>query len=1297
MPRNTSAELEPGEILCDRYQVLEHIGRGGMGSVYRAHDRREGHEVALKLLTAAVTDGAAVVRFKREFRSASRLHHPSCVQVYDLDRDGDRWLFTMEYVPGRALDVRGGRARDLRVVASLGLQALAALDHIHAQQIVHRDIKPHNMLVVDREGEPPLLKLTDFGISKLADMDEQPTVGSFMGSLPYMAPEQAAQSQVDPRSDLYSLGVVLYLALTGVHPLTPAGQADAFRPSITEWCRLKISDDARPLREVAPQLPDKLIALVDRMLDRDPSRRPSTAVAAYEALKEAVESAAGAISMPQLPPLARASYLAVPRLVGRDDEVERMQRFLERQLGDSSPGGGLFVICGEAGVGKSKLAAQLPGMVRGLGGELYAGTCRAEGGAAYDPLRYFLGAVDRRVRSEEAAEAERSKTDAPPRSTAESDVVKDAPATLATTAFVSTSARTAAVSSGQNPDRMRSGSASEFEPRLDVDAQVNQLWQFQREVAEGLRSLAEDTPRVVLVEDVHWADAAPLELLVFLLRAAHAVSTGDKPVRWAVIVTHRPSPFPSALGWLHEVAEELGGFEKIELEPLARSATAELVASVLMRSRDDVLEHFVERLIDCVGSKPLDVTQALYSLVAHGKLVRRGSDWALADVSLEDADVQKRVQSAIGDRAARFSADTKRALASAAVLGRVSDLESLRHVTRVDEALLLDCVDEAIRAKFLEEVSPGAYMFSHSRLRDAILDELPDDVLRSLHARAAEHLIVNRRGDDPSTIAHHCAQARNFEDAFRYGRIAAHDAMASYAFSRAAALYQDAVRYREASGHDVSLGLRERFGTACLQAGRYDDANAAFSECIEQTEDPVRRAELLRKSADVEFRRPDMVRARERLEQLLISLGFSVPRTASSVGLGIARQGSALVLSWLRAPEQVQDEEQKRRLAMISSTCASLTEAYYFSDFNRAVYYQASSINTAEKVGPSPELAVGGAQAGFIVSTFGQYKRGFRYLERAEEAARTAATPVEAAWEAIMRAMAYQCQGDPGNAVLHTGRAEALLQRSAEPLRVRQAWTIHGEALNCLGRYDQTLNTSRGLERLALELDDRRALGWARYIEGHARWRKGDRVGGLDKLRDGAQLNAETGDLANGSAALGRWVLALALAGHVDEALEQGRAGVVTLIDKKLRNPTVTLHGAFLVAAAMANARSPLDRGLRKDVRRAITAGRRYSSLMLFARPSYLAGLAAWEHSRGNTTASARHLDHARQLAERLGMVGEAADVVAIQQMCPVMRRDRALSEGPPGELKSGGEPGQERDRGDEPGVGDREASSARS
>ncbi len=1261
---STPTMLEAGEVLSGRYRVIEHIGSGGMGAVYRVFDREKDQEVALKLLTAAVTDGSAVIRFKREFRSASRLEHPACVRVHDLDQDGDRWFFTMEYVPGQSLDTRGKGGRDLQRVACLGLQALAALDHIHSLQIVHRDIKPQNMLVV-AEGETPRLKLTDFGISKLGDIDEQVGVGSFMGSLPYMAPEQAAETQGDPRSDLYSLGVVLYLALTGIHPLTPVGNTGRFRPSVTEWCRLKLTDDARSLEAVAPALPRPLIELVDSMLERDPAKRPSTAAIVYDRLKDIVQREVGPVPLPSLPPLSRASYLAAPQLVGRDDEVQRLATFLDRSLGDEAQGGGLFVVSGEAGVGKSKLVAQLPAMVRALGGELFTGTCREEGGAAYGPLSHFLGAADQRVRAEEATEVERSRTsrsgagaDAsadPLGSVASSDTTAFVPTSLPTAipTAIPTSAPTAAYQPGHTSDRLRSSSSpSTPEQNMDMDAQVNRLWQFQREIAEGLRWMTEDAPCVVLVEDVHWADAAPLELLIFLLRTAHAVSAEGRAVRWALIVTHRPSPFPSALGWLHDAARELKAFEEVKIEPLARSATSELVASMLMRPRDDLLEEFVERLIHSVGSKPLDVTQALYSLVAHRKLVRRGADWALDDVSLENADVQKRVQSAIGDRAARFSVETKRALAAAAIVGRVSDLEALQYLTQVDEALLLDCIDEAIRATFLEEVSPGAYMFVHSRLRDAIRSGLPEDAVRALHGRAADHLIARGDGQDRPTIAYHCAESRRFEEAYRYGRVAAQDAMENYAFSQAADLYGAVLRYREAAGGTVSVALRERFGTACLQAGHYDDASAAFSQCMEEVEDPIRRAELLRKSAEVEFRRPDMERARQLLEQLLSTLGFTVPKSAPSVGMGIVRQGSALLLGWMSTPGQAKDEDERRRYSMVSSTCAALAEAYYFSDFNRAVYYQTASVNTAEKVGPSPELAIAAAQQGYILSSFGQFDRGFNYLDRADAAVREAATPVEGAWEAIMRAMSYHAKGDPASAVLHTGRAEALLQRSAEPLRVRQAWTIHGEALNCLGRYEQTLNTGRGIERLALELDDDRALGWGRYIMGHALWRQGEVESGLKMLRDGVTLMAESGDLANGTAGMGRFVLALALTEHVDEALEQGRQGVATLIDKKLRNPACTLHGAFLVAAAIANARGQADKAVRKEVRRAIGAGRRYSTQILFAKPAYLAGLAAWECSKGSASASGKHFEQAAACADAFGMVGERADVDAIRSIC---------------------------------------------
>ena len=1250
MTDEVAGSLAAGARLAGRYKVLDHLGRGGMGSVYRALDEHEGREVALKLLTSSVTDGQAVVRFKREFRSASRLRHPSCVEVFGLAQDGDQWFITMEYVPGRAFELEPGVRAAPRRIVSLALQALAALDHIHAQQIVHRDIKPQNMLLASGPSDDaPILKLTDFGISKLGDMDEQLGVGLLLGSLPYMAPEQAAEGRVDPRSDLYALGVVLFSALTGQHPLAPTEHAGRFRPAVSEWCRLKIADDPLPLGSLAPGLPEGLSGIVDGLLARDPAARPATAAEVFDALQRVADEELGGVPLPFLPPLDRASYLASPALVGRDDELARLEQFLRAAIGGSE-GGRVLAIAGEAGVGKSKLVAQLPGMVHGLGGEVYTGTCRAEGGAAYEPLLDFLSTADRALRADEAVDALQSDT-----ARARSRRSKSGPVTTVGARpepSVPTSTPTVAIRGDSIPVDPPSESDSESgTDKLDVEARLNKRWQFHRRVADALRSLADEAPVVVLVEDVHWADPAPLELLNFLLRTSHAVSLTERPIPWAVVVTHRPSPVPSALRWLCDTAREVDALEQLDVAPLDRDAATDLVASMLARPRDAQLEQFVERLVSVVGSRPLDVMQALHSLVAHGRLARQGSTWDLTEVSLEDAAVQAKVKSAIGDRAARFSSQTKHALAAAAIVGRSSDLDALEHLTGVDEALLLDCLDEAIRAGFLEEPSPGTYRFVHSRFRDAIAAELPEDVRASLHGAAADHLIENRLADDPTTIAYHCARSERFEEALRFGMRAARDAMADYAFSRAAALYEDVLRYHEATHGEVIPELQERFGTACLQAGRYDDAARALSKAIDASDDAVHRGELLRKAAEVEFRRPDLESARTRLEELLATLGFSVPRSRRSIGVGILREGGTLLLGMLGTPGLDKDEDQRRRRAMISSACAALAEAYYFSDFNRAVFYQAASVNAAEKLGPSPELTIAAAQQGYILSSFGQYDRGFGYLDRAREAADEAATPVEASWEAIMRAMSYHCKGDPTSAVVHTGRAEALLQRSSEPLRVRQAWTIHGEALAALGRYEQMIEVSQDLERLARELEDDRGLGWARYLEGHGRWRRGQHEIGLVRLRDSVRLQAKTGDLANGMAAMGRFVLALTLSGNLSEAIEHGREGAMTLIDKKLRNPACTLHGAFITAAAAAHARSELDRSLRKGVRKAIAAGRRYTTSMLLTRPAYLAGLGAWEQAHGNRDAAMRHFEDAAALAREQGSVGELADVEAVRTL----------------------------------------------
>ena len=207
-------------VLDDRYDVVRPLGSGGMGEVYLARDRVLGRDVALKVLRRQYAgDDEFAERFKREAMSAASLSHPNIVQVYDRGETEEAASYiAMEYVPGGTLKERISREGPLEAAdaAGLGVQVAEALGAAHDRGMVHRDVKPQNVLLTARGGA----KVADFGIARAGSSATISTTGSVMGTAGYMSPEQALGKPATPKSDLYSLGVVLYEALTGELPYT---------------------------------------------------------------------------------------------------------------------------------------------------------------------------------------------------------------------------------------------------------------------------------------------------------------------------------------------------------------------------------------------------------------------------------------------------------------------------------------------------------------------------------------------------------------------------------------------------------------------------------------------------------------------------------------------------------------------------------------------------------------------------------------------------------------------------------------------------------------------------------------------------------------------------------------------------------------------------------------------------------------------------------------------------------------------------------------------------------------------
>jgi eukaryotic-like serine/threonine-protein kinase len=245
-----------------RYRLERPLGHGGMASVYLAHDAELDRPVAVKLLAESLAgDSAFRRRFLREARLAARLSHPNVVAVYDAgEADGGRPYIVMEYVDGTTLEGCGPLPPDEAV--GLAVQACHGLAHAHAAGLVHRDVKPHNLLL-RTDGT---LKVADFGIARAAEATALTQVGSVLGTAAYLAPEQAAGEEVTAAADVYSLGAVLYELLAGRPPYQPASLADLADPP-----------EIRPVGELAPDVPRRVEDAVMRALARNPAYRPASA------------------------------------------------------------------------------------------------------------------------------------------------------------------------------------------------------------------------------------------------------------------------------------------------------------------------------------------------------------------------------------------------------------------------------------------------------------------------------------------------------------------------------------------------------------------------------------------------------------------------------------------------------------------------------------------------------------------------------------------------------------------------------------------------------------------------------------------------------------------------------------------------------------------------------------------------------------------------------------------------------------------------------------------------------------
>lgn len=911
------------------YRLVRELGRGGMGAVFEAVHLGRGHRVALKVLPAV--DGDSLHRFKREFRALADVTHPNLVGLRTLESDGAQWFLTLDLLDGCSFlaYVRPhGRPDEARLRAALA-QMVAGVMALHARDVVHRDLKPGNVMVTTG-GRVVIL---DFGlVAELGRAGPLSVDGGIAGTPAYMAPEQAAGRAAGPPADWYAVGVMAYEALTGARPF----DGDPWRVM-----QDKQSQDPPPLT-AGPGIPEDLAELTNRLIARDPASRP-------EPLRIAGVVAASAV-------LAVGPPGAADQLIGRRTHLAALNDALATLKRSRDPV--TVFVRGRSGEGKTSLVeAFLDPLRRDPSVVILAGRCYDRESVPFKALDALVDALTAYLRS-----------------LPESDAALLLPDDIGLLAEVF-------------PALRRCGVVARA-PRGRLDA-LDQVQVRQRAFA-ALRLLFDRiggrTPLVCFVDDLQWGDADSAAALFEVLRPPAAPTV-------LFVGSYRSdeahsSPFLCEwTGLLRKHGVDFGDRE-VAVGPLSLDEAAQLVANVVGRDIEVLRRRAVQfhaesggnpfLLVELAGCFDPDV-DAFRVTDIHGVLAQKldqmpaGSGALLEAVSVSGQAIE------LGEAAA--------AAGLAEPEGPLTRMRNAR-LLRVVGAKV-DTYHDRIRYAVLDRMPADPRRDMHRKLADVIERVAGGISGRELEAIADGAAEPGGTGSMARVydLSYHCDAAGDARRALGYALVAAAQARNQFALEVAAQQYAVAARNAAGAPDEVRLRIARGRGEALIQIGRYEEARSELRQALGLCRTPYDTADVRGLLGELAYKLGGTAESIVHFEEAVRGLGIRVPRGRFGLCWGIARESAVQLLHQL-LPSRLHRGSPDPSADLANRLLARLEYAYYCNNVVKLLWASLVGLNGAERLPPSPALAFNYVVHANDMTVFGWHRRASRYYQAAIDLSR---------------------------------------------------------------------------------------------------------------------------------------------------------------------------------------------------------------------------------------------------------------------------------------------------------------------
>lgn len=764
----------PGQILKDRYRIESRLAKSEIGTVLKATDTRLGRPVIIKVFSPSFSR-QAIKRFHAEAQKMAKLNVPNVAAVFDYNEENGLVYLVTEYVSGKTLRQLLDRQETFPAF-NVALKILEALEYAHSRGVIHGNLKPENVLIAED------IKLTDFGLRWIEQGRRLTQTPMLLGSAEYLAPEQILGRPVEPRTDLYAFGVIFYEMLTGKPPFDVEDPAELLDNHLNQ--------QPVPPRRLNPKISRSLEHLILRLLAKEPGKRYATATQVMRVLENTQYGPPKPETLDERDGEIRGLRQR-SRIIGRDAQVNRLLKLwdLARQ-----GQGQVVLIAGEAGIGKTRLAQEVAAQVQKA--VVLMGHCsEVEGRSPYHP---FI----------EAGRDYLARTPIP-----------DLRLQLADSA---------AVVATLLPELY------ELIPDLPPLAPLNtehERLRLMHGLVQFIHRATAAQPWFLLLDDLHWADAASLQVFHYLVR-----NIDTAPL--FIIGTYRDVELvpEHPMNEMRHSLSRYPAYHHMQLNRLGLEGVGQLLDEFWGQK---VPQEWVEAIYQRTGGNPFYVEEAAKDLVDQGTAALRDGTWHFAPVV--DIQLPKRAHDLILRRVSRLTAGPQELLRLAAVLGQQFTFDNLLTVTGQSEEQLLENLDILLEREFIHEGESSTILaFNHGEIQEVVYDDLNPLRKRVLHRRVANALEDAHSDSLESAskdLAHHYAEAGDNKKGFEYSLIAAKQARNLHAYQIALNWYERAlVLLPEQVPLETTIELFEGLGLMRQAQALQMEALEAFTKMREAAE-----------------------------------------------------------------------------------------------------------------------------------------------------------------------------------------------------------------------------------------------------------------------------------------------------------------------------------------------------------------------------------------------------------------------------------------------------------------------------